>query len=171
MIRALFNFDGRMNRKPWWLWGIGLTFAIVAAFFLVAIVAGIVIGIKDPNIADDKLDTLLDSKLKLPFILILLASFWPCLAITVKRLNDRNRPSWLAMPLLAPSYLQTVIQMWTGNQSLFPVDTPLMIVLSAASGLTGLWALIELGFMRGTEGPNPHGPDPLGATPPPTQTS
>jgi uncharacterized membrane protein YhaH (DUF805 family) len=26
----------------------------------------------------------------------------------------------------------------------------------------GIWALIELGILKGTTGPNQHGPDPLG---------
>ena len=40
------------------------------------------------------------------------------------------------------------------------------ILLNLIPFLGSAWALIELGFIRGTKGPNRFGPDPLVATPP-----
>ena len=34
-------------------------------------------------------------------------------------------------------------------------------VLGIASTIFGVWLIIELGFLRGTPGPNKYGPDPL----------
>ena len=34
-------------------------------------------------------------------------------------------------------------------------------VLGVASFVISIWGLVELGFLRGTVGPNPYGPDPL----------
>ena len=34
-------------------------------------------------------------------------------------------------------------------------------VLGLASFVISIWGLVELGFLRGTVGPNPYGPDPL----------
>ena len=36
-------------------------------------------------------------------------------------------------------------------------------MLNLLSLAVGIWALIELGILRGTTGPNQHGPDPLAA--------
>ena len=36
-------------------------------------------------------------------------------------------------------------------------------VLQLAAFAISIWALVELGFLRGTVGPNRYGPDPLGA--------
>ena len=36
-------------------------------------------------------------------------------------------------------------------------------VLGLASFVISIWGLVELGFLRGTVGPNPYGPDPLQA--------
>jgi uncharacterized membrane protein YhaH (DUF805 family) len=36
--------------------------------------------------------------------------------------------------------------------------------LIGAIPLIGIWTLIENGFLRGTDGPNSYGPDPLGET-------
>ncbi|MGE3873090.1 MAG: hypothetical protein AB7F74_09050 [Parvibaculaceae bacterium] len=42
-----------------------------------------------------------------------------------------------------------------------PTQSALGRVLSIASLVVGIWALIELGILKGTDGPNRHGPDPL----------
>ena len=34
-------------------------------------------------------------------------------------------------------------------------------VLGLASFVISIWALVEIGFLRGTVGPNAYGPDPL----------
>ena len=36
-------------------------------------------------------------------------------------------------------------------------------ILNLLSLAVGIWALIELGILKGTTGPNQHGPDPLAA--------
>ena len=37
----------------------------------------------------------------------------------------------------------------------------LAIILGLAGFGISIWALVELGFLRGTVGPNQYGPDPL----------
>ena len=44
-----------------------------------------------------------------------------------------------------------------------PQMTTLGTIIALAGLPIGIWALIELGILKGTEGPNQHGPDPLGA--------
>ena len=47
----------------------------------------------------------------------------------------------------------------TGN----PLDAnALDYILGIATLVVSIWFLIELGFLRGTQGPNQYGPDPLG---------
>ena len=42
------------------------------------------------------------------------------------------------------------------------LDDPVpMMVLSLAGLAISIWALVELGFLRGTQGDNAYGPDPL----------
>jgi uncharacterized membrane protein YhaH (DUF805 family) len=38
------------------------------------------------------------------------------------------------------------------------------IILNLISFAISIWALVELGFLRGTVGPNRYGPDPLSPT-------
>jgi uncharacterized membrane protein YhaH (DUF805 family) len=35
-------------------------------------------------------------------------------------------------------------------------------IIGFATLVIAIWFLIELGFLRGTQGPNQYGPDPLG---------
>jgi uncharacterized membrane protein YhaH (DUF805 family) len=40
-------------------------------------------------------------------------------------------------------------------------DPMLMIIMGVAGLAISVWALVELGFLRGTPGDNAYGPDPL----------
>jgi len=61
-------------------------------------------------------------------------SIWPGLALVVKRLHDRGRSGWFYLTVLIPLV-----------QIVFAV-----------------WILIEVWFVKGTDGPNRFGEDPLG---------
>jgi len=38
------------------------------------------------------------------------------------------------------------------------------VIFGLASLAVSIWAIVELGFLRGTPGPNQYGPDPLAAS-------
>ena len=40
-------------------------------------------------------------------------------------------------------------------------NSTLGMILGLLSLVIGIWALVELGILKGTDGPNQHGPDPL----------
>ena len=61
-------------------------------------------------------------------------SIWPGFALIVKRLQDRDRSGWFALTLLIP---------FVGI-------------------IFAIWILIEVWFLKGTDGPNRFGEDPLG---------
>jgi uncharacterized membrane protein YhaH (DUF805 family) len=86
-------------------------------------------------------------------------------AITVKRFNDTDRPAWLGflfLPLGVSLYLGPHLKEWAGP--LEPATLlPLLLLLLAYF----LFAFIDNGFVRGTEGPNRYGPDPLARSPQP----
>ena len=86
--------------------------------------------------------------------------FWPSLALTVKRLHDRNTSGWWAGLLHLLAFLMHV------HLALGPVPgrnklaTLVGLVPSALFLLLASWLLVELIVLRGTVGPNPYGPDP-----------
>ncbi len=109
---VLFSFDGRINRRTFWLTMLSLW----AALSLVWLIIVIVVAADQPGIA---LATL-------PLIGVLL---WCSYAICAKRWHDRNKTGWWSLINFVPI-------------------------------IGGLWLLIELGFMPGTDGRNYYGPPP-----------
>jgi uncharacterized membrane protein YhaH (DUF805 family) len=77
-----------------------------------------------------------------------------CLAIGVTRLHDRNKSAWWVLLFyFCPPIVETLA-------SLNALDSA-MVFLNILSLAITLWAFVELGFWRGTFGPNRYGPDPL----------
>lgn len=134
----LFNdFDGRIGRKTFWIALIIVMIADLTGHFVAEAIQG------------DRLSAIVD-----------LALIYPYFAVTVKRAHDRDLPVWMLIAFFAAGAfldLLTVLQ-WAGTD-----DQPSTLSLFVALPFTvfGLALLVELGFRRGTLGPNQYGPDPL----------
>ena len=140
-VYLLSSFDGRISRKTFWIAMGAVTIAEIFGHLLAQEIQG------------DRLSAIVD-----------LAFTYPEFAIAVKRGHDRNMPLWLLIAFFGAGAvldLLTVLEL-TGTE-----DDPSLLSLLIALPFTvlGLALLIELGFRKGTTGPNPHGPDPLAPTP------
>jgi uncharacterized membrane protein YhaH (DUF805 family) len=135
-IKLLFDFGGRINRAKYWqtvvIYLVGLL-----VFYILALVVAAVIGI--PELA-----TLF---VLLAFIAVVISST----AVGIKRLHDRNKSGWWLLAFYLLPGLLGFIGPYTGFDPAFQL----------AGAALSIWALIELGFLRGTSGRNPYGPDPL----------
>jgi uncharacterized membrane protein YhaH (DUF805 family) len=142
-IYLLNSFEGRISRKPFWI-----AMAVVAVANAVACYVAIVID-------GDRLSAIVD-----------LLFTYPQFAIATKRCHDRDMPIWL------------LIVFFVGNAvlDLFDVlgvsgtpDNPSVLVIAISVPFMVLLVvlLIELGFRKGTPGPNRYGPDPLAPPAPP----
>ena len=147
---VLFSFSGRINRASWWL-----------ALLIVFVATGIGMSILQPDLWDlDKEQPPLNSAVNVFILLLAVPSF----AITIKRLNDRNWSHyvfWLVVIVSLPYYIAPFFGWF--------VDDPFQwskveYVAWVPSLLVTVWLLIDNGFLRGTEGPNRYGPDPLQRT-------
>jgi len=140
----LTTFSGRISRKPWW---IGLL--IYAAL---NIGGGMVLN-PDYFFAEDIPPANVPDTLWQLFLLV------PLTAITVKRGNDRNWPSWLAPAFVAANVFNLVAPFlgFEIGANATGVDRVLFWVLAVFL----LILFVDNGFMRGNDGPNRHGPDPL----------
>jgi len=136
-VYLLSSFEGRISRKTFW---IGI------AVLLVAELLGYLIA---QALQGDRLAAIVD-----------LAFVYPEFAIAAKRAHDRDLPIWILIVFFgggAMLDLLTVLQL-TGSD-----DQPGALSLVIAVPFTVLLValLIELGFRRGTIGPNQYGPDPV----------
>ena len=157
LSHILFSFEGRINRAKWWLAVLVLAVAAVILTFA----AYAVLGVRWQTAA-------LTTSGTVASIIITALIAYPATAAMLKRLNDRDRPSWLVGVFWAPTVLALLGQllgltMTVQDVAGIPVPAPTALgwLLNIASLGVGIWALIELGILRGTEGPNSHGPDPL----------
>jgi uncharacterized membrane protein YhaH (DUF805 family) len=137
------SLDGRISRKPYW---IGLL-VMIAAAIVVFIALGFVLGVES-------------RAFRVAGFVVQLALLYPSIALMAKRLHDRNRPTWWAAIVMVPAILQGLLN------AMGVIGDPLnQNALDYLFGLVmfvvGVWFLIELGFLRGTQGANQYGPDPL----------
>jgi len=143
-IAKLFTVRGRAGRVTYWKISL-LALLIMAVGWCGGLLLAIVSGVEA-----------LSAVAIIGFLLAVPIS----LAIAIRRLHDRNKSAWW---LLIFSVLPAGAQLAAGSLRNSP-DPPLPLVsfaLALAGLATSLWALVELGFLRGTPGPNRYGEDPL----------
>lgn len=165
IMSLLTSFDGRINRAKWWLGNVLVAVAAIVIYLILASIFGLMSVPTDPA----QIASMMRTGAIVQLLLVAIIAF-PTTALMIKRLNDRDRPRYFAYIFWAPSILSLIggvlgITQTTVDMGGIPMPTPngLGYVLLVASFVVGIWALIELGILKGTEGPNQHGPDPLGA--------
>ncbi len=134
----LFNgFDGRIGRQTFWI------------AMAVLVVAEIIAHLIAEQIQGDRLGAIID-----------LAFTYPEFAVAVKRSHDRNLPLWLVGLFFGAGALLDLITVlgWAGTDE---EPSAISVVIAVPFTVLGLALLVELGFRRGTPGPNQYGPDPL----------
>lgn len=152
-----FGFDGRINRAKFWL--------AVLVFFIAALVIAFAIF---PLLGLSMMMMGASAGGAVAGLIVTLVFAYPWTAVMVKRLKDRDRPMWLVAVFWAPTVLNTLGQLTgttvsmqsMGGQQVMMPNTGGWII-SLLSFVIGVWALVELGILKGTPGPNQHGPDPL----------
>lgn len=147
----LFSFSGRINRAKYWL--------AVLVYFVVGIVAllAVLASFGGSLTGGDIFGRLMGVGAGAIVLVIVLtaALIVSSLAVAVKRLHDRNKSGWWILVFyVLPGMLQSIAES-SGS-------TPAAGALGLLSFAISIWAFVELGCLRGTEGPNDYGPDPLG---------
>ena len=135
------SFDGRINRAKYW--GAALAFGIPA--FLIQMLLFWVLGFIITTIVS-------------------LVFLYPTYALLLKRGNDRDRPAWITQAFIGVLAITNILQAVIGPSVL--VRPPMFYTaVSLIMGIFALYILVDYGCLRGTVGPNQHGPDPLGNQP------
>jgi uncharacterized membrane protein YhaH (DUF805 family) len=171
-LETFTRFDGRIGRQTYWLGIIViLVIAIILYFILSAILGTGMSAMMDPQkMAEPGFMEGVMRSAAIQQLITLAILFYPATALMSKRLNDRDRPSWMKWVFWVPTVISTLLGLAglgytmtdAGNGLMMPQPTTLMMIISILSIVVGLWALVELGFLRGTDGPNQHGADPVG---------
>ncbi len=156
------SFEGRIARGQWWIGVIALVVAVLVLQTLLAMVLGA--GFFG----------------RLVVFAVSLAFIYPALALATKRLADRGKPP---MPRLALFYGPGVLVMLLDTfrigyrrlgdtpgmpsmqmegmpspDAMMPGALPMFVGFLAL--VAGIWALVELGFLKGDAEANQFGPPP-----------
>ncbi len=136
-LYLLDSFHGRIGRKTFWI-AMGLvTVAEIFGHFVAEQIQG------------DRLNAIVD-----------LAFTYPEFAIAAKRGHDRNLPIWLIGIFFGAGALLDLLTVagWAGTDA---APSKLSLAIAIPFTVLGIGLLIELGFRRGTPGPNQYGPEPV----------
>jgi uncharacterized membrane protein YhaH (DUF805 family) len=163
-----FSFQGRINRAKLWLF-IPIVIVIEIVYFILFSVlfgGSIVAMLKGGPAGLMAGGASLGLGAIVTCILVLVVIF-SSVALTVKRLHDRDKSAWwLIVFWLVPiginvTSLGNRIAMLNDTSGAVPPTNPVMMILQlVALGLT-IWAFVELYCLRGTVGDNRYGADPL----------
>ncbi|HLI65220.1 MAG TPA: DUF805 domain-containing protein [Caulobacteraceae bacterium] len=134
LMQTLFGFQGRIRRTTYWLARLG--FGVAYGFVL--IVAVVIFGALGGVVAaaggasEDAASSGVGAIVVLIYVLGLIPLCWVSIALGVKRCHDRDKSG------------------------------AFMLIFYFVPIVGPIWALIELGFLDGTPGPNQYGPSPKG---------
>jgi len=146
---VLFGFRGRISRAKYWLAIVLWTAVLAAGQIVPSMVAGMSFDeLLDIALAFDMFRPIL--ALGLIFLIVWAISF---LAVGVKRLHDRDKSGWWAVLFFVPLTLDVV--------AVFAHSIELIYLSNIASAFIIIWCFVELGVLRGTQGNNRFGADPL----------
>jgi uncharacterized membrane protein YhaH (DUF805 family) len=163
--RYLFRFDGCICRGEFWFGLVCLFCGMILALVLAAALIFTFSDIRSFSLDVDDVFKIVDPAawrqvhaIGLPVLLIEIVGtgllLWAYLAISVKRLHDRNKSGWWMMAFFVyPGLYQQFVDRLPDSHWLAPFST--------AAGVLSLWGFIEMGLLRGTPRDNRFGPDPL----------
>ncbi len=155
IFHLFFGFGGRLNRAKYWL----VTVVWIAIWVVALVAALVILGANWPDSdlpADEKRSAYLDILLDYAaiFVPLFVIGWISALAVGIRRLHDRNKSGWwIVLFYFGPAVIE-IFRLGTDLPGASPV-------LGLASAIISIWMLVELGFLRGTHGPNHYGADPL----------
>lgn len=172
--------DGRISRKTWWIGAIvlGVVNIVISLLILPLIGLGgpnmmaIMAAQSDPAQVSALVAGAVQASAWGSLILFLIFAY-PAYCLSVKRRHDKNNAGRdvliyfgvtvvvLLIQALGLGYTMTDIQ-----GMVVPMPSLLFSIVGGVVAIFGLYMLVVLGFLKGTDGSNAYGPDPLtsGAT-------
>jgi uncharacterized membrane protein YhaH (DUF805 family) len=138
-IDLLFGFKGRIGRANCWL-------AVVIWFvvWIVAVVLLLMLGLPTAMIV--------------VAVIVGIPAVVSWVAVGIKRLHDRDKSGWWLLVFYAATFLVLILANRASEGFLHSVLSIIGLALL-------IWAIVELGCLRGSIGINQYGPDPVAPRP------
>lgn len=142
--RLFLGLDGRIRRRQFWIGMLVVWFVSLGLEWLCGV----------PITGDPA-----SFRLRAIAVVIGLLTIYPTAAIAAKRLHDRNQSAAYILILVA-ALAGIQVGDFVGYFDEAAPMTWVKLAVSIAIAAVCLGYLIDLGFRRGTAGPNRYGPDP-----------
>lgn len=151
LIPLFTTTDGRISRKQWWTGTVVLIVLNIVLYLILSVIG-------------------LGSQLGWLSLIIYAIYFYPAWCIGLKRRQDRDNNGMDFKILMGIYALLTIAQAFgigmsptdLGNGMVVMAPAGWMMFVQFAVGIFGIYMLVQLGFLKGTPGPNSYGADPLG---------
>lgn len=137
LFNLLFSFRGRINRAKYWL-------AVLIYVIYLSILWSIAFWQE------------LEGGAFVALAVFALPIWVSGFVVGIKRLHDRDKSGWWVLLFYFGPQVLNGLATAAGE-----TEQILSLLLSTAAFALTIWALVELGFLRGTPGPNRYGLDPL----------
>jgi uncharacterized membrane protein YhaH (DUF805 family) len=154
-----FNcLEGRIGRKTFWL----MSIVAIAVQLVVIVISGVLLAALTMDDGPIEVGNEESWLTRIPII----ALFYPKFVIDAKRGHDRNIPLWVIGSFYACVAVRELLVSfgWLTifpNQNVISATNVVSFVVTLLLGTVGLALLVDLGFRKGTPGPNQYGPGPL----------
>jgi uncharacterized membrane protein YhaH (DUF805 family) len=139
--------EGRIGRQSYWMGVVGFIVAGLIVYLIVNALSGV-----------------LTPTGRIVLFIIQLLFVYPSYALAAKRFQDRGKPPSYALLAIGLGVLINLLDLLGLTRSEVLAQPNLLgWILNIVLLIVAVWFLIELGFLKGTDGPNEYGPDPLQA--------
>ena len=153
LVPLFTTTTGRISRKQWW---IGVIVLAVAAIILAFVFGLLGLGATTSSAGWGT------------FIANLLL-LYPSYCLSIKRRQDRDNNGLDLKILIGLSVLSNLIQALgigitttdIGNGMMMPTPAPWLSIALLVLAAFGIYLLVQLGFLKGTNGSNSYGADPV----------
>jgi uncharacterized membrane protein YhaH (DUF805 family) len=162
----LFSFEGRINRAKYWLAGLVIGCWMMFFAFIYVCLSAPFGGTPSFHIDLDEVFRLVDpatwrplTRADIPALIVhgfgTPLFLWVFLAVSVKRLHDRDKSGWwMAAFFAVPGLYKQFEDRLPDSYFLLPVAIAIFVLI--------VWAFVELYCLKGTSWPNRFGRNPLG---------
>ena len=143
-LATLLNLNGRTTRLGYWRWILFINLAVAALYVASAFIT---------------LSELPGSRiLAAIFLACIVLAVIPVVAVSVRRAHDRDKAAWWLLVFYGlPFTLDALAEPLVRSRSPAALAGAL---LALAGMVVVIWGWVDLGFLRGTRGPNRFGPEP-----------
>lgn len=158
IVQMLFQANGRIRRRDYWLWSIVFGLVVVALE-----IGGHYVLAPAGNLVADLSGwaTFVPTPYNILMWCVLLAGQYVGICISAKRWHDRNKSGYMAGAVSVIYLVTTALQIYFGPLQLH-YNMAISGLASFVGMAIGIWLLVELGCLDGTQGPNRYGPSPKG---------